>query len=269
VKGLNICGHESYSGLMLWLVSNSYPVTIVERFLGRFQPSMIKNGCSTQELGNRSLTLGSGSLNFIASYVTIGSSSQGVQLIGVLDHHFHGRLRNGRPSGISLDAFNSWNSWSRIRHETVGGVTLFAALFCSTIEISPSVTTLRRTLNHVIDFGIRPECIQDTDCRKTRALTLKDRVYPNQLDQHVVYHTPFCCTGLGLRNLTPKELAHAYGLPLAARLGELSVDQFEHFVPAQLLHAVWECVTKGPIKQSSVSYSVNGQGDRIENSSSN
>jgi hypothetical protein len=106
------------------------------------------------------VVLVSGSLTFIDSYVGSACASKDVSIIGLLDHTFHGRLRNGCPSGISPQRFNCWNIWNRIRHETVGGATRFVGLFCSSMEVNPSITTLRRSLNQVVDFGIRQNVLR-------------------------------------------------------------------------------------------------------------
>jgi hypothetical protein len=84
-------------------------------------------------------------------------------VVGVVDHHFYGRLRNNRPSGLSLSSMNNRNIWTRIQHDSIGGVTKYTALFCASIEIDATVSTLRRTLHHIMDHSIRPQCIRDGD----------------------------------------------------------------------------------------------------------
>jgi hypothetical protein len=88
------------------------------------------------------LTLASGSLHYIDSLLSVLSASPVSRVIGVVNHHFHGRLRNGRPSGLSIQGRTDWNTWTRVRHETVGGSTRFVGLFCSSIELFPVISTL-------------------------------------------------------------------------------------------------------------------------------
>jgi hypothetical protein len=211
----------------------------VERLFKRFGKSWI-NFCAQQSgTSYNTLTLVSGSLLYIDSLVSTLLVDPTVITIGVLDHHFHGQLRNGRPSGVSLHHRPDWNMWMRDQHETVGGVTRFGALFCSSIELSPVLGPLKRTiLNHVVDFGIRPQCVLNRDHRLTGALTLQDLLYPSYLDQPILYPTQFCGTGLGCRSLEASELANVLGFPAMLRIGGLTLDIFDAFLPSHLLHAV-------------------------------
>jgi hypothetical protein len=104
--------------------------------------------------------------------------------------------------------------------------------------IFPAVTVLEQTLQYVVDHGVRPTCIRDVDPRFHTALTLKDRIHPSQLDQKFIYPTHFCCTGWSYLSLTPNELSQIFGLPLLCRLSGLQPVDFEHLLPAHLLHAV-------------------------------
>jgi hypothetical protein len=99
-------------------------------------------------------------------------------------------------------------------------MTQFVALFCASEELSPGFSLLWRTLHRIVDYSVRPQCLDIRDGRVTNALTLKDRLFPAQLNQLIVYSTQFCCKG---RLLTVAELAHAYGLPVMIRLGGLDL----------------------------------------------
>jgi hypothetical protein len=67
-------------------------------------------------------------------------------------------------------------------------------------------------------FGICPQCINISDARFVKALTLHDHLHPAQLLRMVAYPTQFCCKGVGYQSLMATELAHAYGLPIVSRL---------------------------------------------------
>jgi hypothetical protein len=69
------------------------------------------------------ICLVSGSLKFLVGLL----ASQNPHWLGVVDHHFHGRLRNGRPTGYHVLS-DTPVYWHRVRHETVGGVTEYHAL---------------------------------------------------------------------------------------------------------------------------------------------
>jgi hypothetical protein len=123
-------------------------------------------------------------------------------VLGLIDHHYHGRIWNGRPSGLEVLRRSDWNSWYRIWHETVGGVTKYAALFCCSEEMTPRITTIRRTLAHVIDYSILPTCVRASNPWIPTALTLTDRLYAGHLQQHLFYRSHFCCSGQGSRALS-------------------------------------------------------------------
>lgn len=73
----------------------------------RFQPD-------TSHKSNDCLLLLSGSLKFVAEYIVDIFSP----VLFVVDEHFLGRLRNGKPSGIRL---MSHVNWFRYDHQSVGG----------------------------------------------------------------------------------------------------------------------------------------------------
>jgi hypothetical protein len=184
----------------------------------------------------------SGSVTYINSSVPAEINLPRGLALGVVDHHFHGRLRNGRPSGLSATTVHPCLTWTRLRHEVVGGTTHYVALFCSSTRFSPAVTNLRRTLGHIVDYGIRPQCSDITNDRHAKALTLTDRLYLEQLSQMIVYPTHFCCKGFGYQSLTSIELAHAYGLPVLSRVGGITISAFEHLMPSHFFHVILNSV---------------------------
>jgi hypothetical protein len=87
----------------------------------------------------------------------------------------------GYKTGVRLawsSAFDPNHTWTRVHHETVGGVTRFVALFCSTMDIDPAVVTLTRTLQHVVDYSVQPVCIKAEDSRIKGSLSLMSRLSP-------------------------------------------------------------------------------------------
>jgi hypothetical protein len=106
------------------------------------------------------------------------------------------------------------------------------------MELTPPVSILRRTLVHILDSSVRPTCLREQDGRAQGSLSLEDRLLPGQLQQTLVYRTHFCCSGLGIRPLSPAELAHAFGLPITIRIGDLKLEDFGFFLPVHLLRLV-------------------------------
>jgi hypothetical protein len=218
VGKIQLSGFENKESFVASLDPNKQLGDVVDRIIHRFSPTRVSfTESHTSRPSPNCLVLISGSLQYIASVVDWCSMSGNV--IGVVDHHFHGRLRNGRPRGISVSSMLGGAVWTRVRHESVGGVTKFVGLFCSLMNLDPLVSTLQQTLNHIVDFSLRQRCIRDSDDRFTSALTLQQRLYPGNLEQFIVYPTHLCCTGFGYRSLMPNELAHAFGLPMSICVG--------------------------------------------------
>jgi hypothetical protein len=151
-----------------------------------------------------------------------------------VDHHFHGWIQNGRPAGISVAAFDHSHVWTRVRHESIGGITRFAARLCSNMDTDPVIETLTRTIHHAVDYSIRPACIKGDDPRVGQSLNLKSRLFPRNFQQTVLYPTRFCCMGVRIRSLTGNERAHAFGLPIICQGGDLSVSELNHFLPCHV-----------------------------------
>jgi hypothetical protein len=186
------------------------------------------------------VTLVSGSLSYINSLVFTTAMSTTNKAIGIIDHHFYGCLRNWRPSGLPVGHGRESCRWTRTRHESVGGASSFVSLFCLIEPHNPVATILQWTLRHILDHGIRPTCIRDTDTQCEPALTLKDSIHPVALDRSIIYSTQFCCTGWGIHVLTPGELGQVFGLPMLCRLGDLNIGDFASLIPAHLFQAILE-----------------------------
>jgi hypothetical protein len=78
-----------------------------------------------------------------------------VNVIGSLEVHFTEQLRGGKPSCIQDCKFQK-GCWHRIRHSLAGRTTEFVTLISvKGLVIDLLVTTLRRTIRHFVDYGIR------------------------------------------------------------------------------------------------------------------
>jgi hypothetical protein len=97
----------------------------------------------------------------------------------------------------------------------------------------PALSSLRHTLQHIVDFGIRPHCLPVSDDGPEGSLMPHQLLHPSNLQQVITYPTQFCCTGMGYRSLISTELAQAFGFPIAARLGGLEISDMYSFVPAR------------------------------------
>jgi hypothetical protein len=198
-RKIYIFGFSNKDQLMSWLLTKGHQVELLERVICRVSNKRLVYQLEHSGINEKCLVLVSGSLGYVDASIAAMSQGGTTNIIGVVDHHFHDQLRNGRPAGISLINLRNGNIWTRVQHESVGGVTCFTALFCSIVELSPQITALRRTIHHIVDYSVRPSCIRENDSRRCSALTLQSRLHPGFLDQLVAYTTHFCGNGLGLR----------------------------------------------------------------------
>jgi hypothetical protein len=122
------------------------------------------------------------------------------------------------------------------RHESVGGSSLFVSVFgvLGHPLAAPQVTTIRRTLQHVLDFSIRPKYVAGVSQAPIGCLQMSDRLYPGQLETSVVLPTTFYASQWGVSS----ELSSVFGLAARLRIGDVSLDSFRVVIPVQLLHAV-------------------------------
>jgi hypothetical protein len=131
-------------------------------------------------------------------------------VLAILDHHFTGRVRNGRPAGVGV---TTHHSWKRIRHATTGGVTDFCGLFCSAhTDVEPNVSTLPQSLLHILGYGCRPQYASDPSLSTNCASYLpEDRLQLGNFAKPLFYHTLFFASRWGFRSLAPPELIARWG----------------------------------------------------------
>jgi hypothetical protein len=140
----------------------------------------------------------SGTVPFLLPYLQDTSG----YTVGVLDSHFHGRMRNGRPSGVRIAGLGHV-CWHRVRHTSVGGSTLYCCLFGTNMaDTEPQVSLLRRTIRHYLDHSIRPAPWSRQFDSDPNILTDDDLLHPASLNVLVKYPTSFSHNGFGLRSLT-------------------------------------------------------------------
>ena len=117
--------------------------------------------------------------------------------------------RCGRRRPADSDAW----TWFTVTHESVGGSTTARGVFGKrhvnnlNIEVDP----LKRTINHILKFSIRPSPCA-VPCPDPHYLLIH-RLSLTKLHQPVVYESGFSRTGWGKRALTEPELSQAFDLP--------------------------------------------------------
>jgi hypothetical protein len=132
--------------------------------------------------------------------------------------------------------------WSRLRHETFGGVTQFqAALGTNIPNFVPMKTSLRRTLRHVVEYGVKPRWTPAPLPHDTN-LTLDDRLHPTDLSHDIIYHTHYSATGWGKRALSLEEMGIAFGWPAWARKHVTSIHPSFPSVPVQIMDGCFKAL---------------------------
>ncbi len=104
--------------------------------------------------------------------------------------------------------------WMRLRHETFGGITHFQTILGTNISnFEPMRTDLLWTIQHVLDYSIKPKWCDGPPPKSISHLILASHLYPLPLTTPVVYHSHYSATGRGTRSLLVDEVSIAFGLP--------------------------------------------------------
>jgi hypothetical protein len=233
VRSVRFPGYSAPAHLFRSLDFRGQDSSLIQRALSRLGASKVVFG-SSPTLPN--VRLVSGTLSFLVPYFNDTSTL----VVGVVDGHFHGRLRNQRPPGIRLMGLNHV-SWERVRHTSVGGCTTFIALFgINQGHISPRTTILRRTIRHFLDHSVRPAPFRDG---AQSFLTGDDILNISNLGSIIKYPTSFSHNGWGMRSLTADELGSVYGLHYKLRVDGIPLSTFGNVTPVGLLDSILSSVS--------------------------
>jgi hypothetical protein len=191
---------------------------------------------STQSFSAQAVTLLSGSLSFLCKQFELSCQQC---TVGVVDHHFTGRLRNGVPPGNG-HLVPSNVSWHRLRHLSFGGPTKFVTLVGVTATTWSPPSDLRRTVRHVVDFKVKPKFCHNQPnftASTVHRYSLDDRLIPGKYNHVLCYPTHFFMSGWGQRCLELSELGAAHGYSRVVL--ELGIDpRFLNFPLLQVLSSI-------------------------------
>jgi hypothetical protein len=140
---------------------NGFSTDLLAASLDNLGRNVVQHSLSPT-LSEGSLLLVSGSIAFVKKWTL---QSPNPTLVVCTDHirskHMHGE---------------SSLRWSRFRHETFGGATQFQAMLGTNItEFAPSRTELRRSIRHILDYGLKPKWAKAPLLGRTAAtLSLND-----------------------------------------------------------------------------------------------
>ena len=217
VSKLYLPQYQNEQHLLSVLNTKGINSTLSSRVLRRFGTKV----CFWQEsVSPLTIITVSGSLSYITPFLR----DQTLPTVVSLDTHYFGKIRQGRPNGVACTGLGHVD-WYRIRHTSVGGASKFVALIgVSGLSLTPSMSPLRRTLRHYIDYSIRPMSWVPVISTPESCLTVDDFIHPSSLEQTIRYATHFSSTGIGYRSLTGEELASIYGLHSRIRIGGMKVQ---------------------------------------------
>jgi hypothetical protein len=227
-SSLIFLGVSSATDLKSKLEAAGPSVVLAHRAIGhlglgrvRYSPTLIPP--------SNTITLVSGSPKFL-EHATVRLLGRATLFLG--DCHWPAKRAPSGPARI------------RLSHRSFGGPTHFVALFgCQDIPCRPLGTALRRSVGHVLDFGIRPDAVEfgiRPDAvipgASTPHLDVDGILHPLELDRPILHPTSFYSSGWGTRALTADELGIAFGFPAWLRSGGLTVTMFP-CVPLQIMDA--------------------------------
>jgi hypothetical protein len=142
VSALHFSSVSSLTALIDRAQSSGYSTKLLMYLLSQWSTSSITFGTLTSTMWSKcDITLISGTMSFVVDKLQSMTSPT----LAVVDHHFLGRIRNGRPSGTPLSGL-SHVFWHRIRHTSTGGATEYV-LLAGVVQLDtyaiPQITDLR------------------------------------------------------------------------------------------------------------------------------
>jgi hypothetical protein len=111
VQSIYIPGFDLQASLLASMISRGHPTGVITRSLNSFGINRVVYKNDHQHQPRPRISLVSGLIGFIHSLSTSAAASPYTHTVGVLDRHFYGRLRSGRPSGLLLSAVNDLVRW--------------------------------------------------------------------------------------------------------------------------------------------------------------
>jgi hypothetical protein len=223
IKELVIHGSSSRSKFLDSMQEQGFSQDLIEAALLNVGLSKILHSGSGDALSPGELLLVSGPISFVKHW-TLQTPNP---TLVVCNEHVRSKHMHGEKS----------LRWNRFRHETFGGATQFQAMFGSNIpEFNPCRTELRRTIRHIIDYGLKPKWAPaPLDGKSDSTLSINDRLHPCDLGRTVLYHTHYSATGWGSRQLSVDEIGIAFGWPAWARHFTSQLTPVFPSVPLQIL----------------------------------
>lgn len=217
-----ICGCASGSELIQYLVTNQIDPLLITKAVARLGLSRLVY-LGLESPPKEAIKLISGDIPYLISEARRLGSSTALYLSSTSLSKSH----TGLPKLVD---------WHRYRHASFGGCTTFTALLGvgGLVNYSPVVTSIRRTLGHVLDHGTKPNPVTKASDFDHTMLSVDSRLNPESFDQEIRYPTSFYANGIGTRKLTTDEIGLAFGLPSWLRTGKLEKAHFP-VVPLQII----------------------------------
>ena len=223
VSSIIIVGFESLSALYHHLSAHPHHSDLFNKAFLRLGLSKLHFVPQLTTIELNSILLVSGSISFFENCLDNPLLINN-KLVYVLDKHY-----------IKRDLPRCSHPLRRLKHWEVGGPTSFVGLVSyGKFHISPRSTKLRRVMRHFLDFSQRPRCRQTLHMQGT-VLDDSKRLPVHEVRCFVQHKSHFVSSGIGVRHLTPTELACIFGVS-SALFDRVSVTSFP-FIPVQILDA--------------------------------
>ena len=221
VSSIVVVGFDSLSGLYHDLSAHPHHSDLFNKAFLRLGLSKIRFVSRLTTLDLESILLLSGSISFFETCLDNPLLNNN-KLVYVLDKHYTKR-----------DLPRCSHLLRRLKHWEVGGPSGFVALISyGKLDLSPRSTKIRRMIRHFIDFPQRPRCSGSLPLNAT-VIDDNKRLPVHQVVCLVQHRSQFVSSGVGVRHLTPTELACMFGISSA--LHDRVTVNFFPFVPVQIL----------------------------------
>jgi hypothetical protein len=234
-SSVHLPGVPSAGALLALLRAGGHNTTLYNRSVGRLGVGRILYGAE-DPTPDGAINLVSGSYPFLQQAAASLTTERTLLL---LDEPWRGKKNPRLPELVT---------WRRFKPAQFGGSTSYPVLMGSAgFTLTPHLSSLSRTIGHIIDHGIRPDhlplsVVASLHLGSSDFYTSASLLDPRHLQRPVAYETTYSSSRWGSRLLTADEIGASFGLPARLSFGGLDLDMFP-IVPLQVLSGCLESLS--------------------------
>jgi hypothetical protein len=234
-SSVHLPGVPSAGALLALLRAGGHNTTLYNRSVGRLGVGRILYGAE-DPTPDGAINLVSGSYPFLQQAAASLTTERTLLL---LDEPWRGKKNPRLPELVT---------WRRFKPAQFGGSTSYPVLMGSAgFTLTPHLSSLSRTIGHIIDHGIRPDhlplsVVASLHSGSSDFYTSASLLDPRHLQRPVAYETTYSSSRWGSRLLTADEIGASFGLPARLSFGGLDLDMFP-IVPLQVLSGCLESLS--------------------------